>query len=112
MTEGRRRNGRTVPIRSSRARGITPRLWWILGGTLLALILIPSILDEMITDWMWFGSQNLAEVYTTRLWLGLGVFLGASLLGGLVCWINWRVAGRVALPNTIYPGQRQPFSPG
>ena len=67
-------------------------IWWILGGILILLIILPSLLSEMITDWMWFGSQNLAEVYTTRLWLGIGVFALASVLAALLLWLNWTLA--------------------
>src|SRR5438094_4151048 len=86
------------------------RIWWILGSLLLVLIIIPSILSGMITDWMWFDSQRLAEVYTTRLWLAVGVFFGAGILAALFCWANWAVAWRIASPGALYPGQRAPFS--
>jgi uncharacterized membrane protein (UPF0182 family) len=79
---------------------------------LLALVIIPSLLSEMITDWMWFGSQNLAEVYTTRLWLALGVFFGAGVLAVLVLFVNWMLAWRVSRPTTIYPGQIEPLPKG
>ena len=48
-------------------------------GLVLALLILPSVFTQLITDWMWFTSQNLADVYTTRLWLGVGVFFGAGL---------------------------------
>lgn len=88
------------------------RMWWIVGALLLALIIVPSALSEMITDWMWFGSQNLADVYTTRLWLGLGVFVGGFLLAAIFCWINWSVAWRITRPGTLYSGQQTPFPAG
>src|SRR6476469_9661523 len=61
--------------------------WWV-AGILLLLIIIPTLLTNLITDWMWFGSQGLAEVYTTRLWLAVGVFFGAGLIATLFCWAN------------------------
>jgi uncharacterized membrane protein (UPF0182 family) len=79
---------------------------------LLVVVVIPSLLAEMITDWMWFGSQNLADVYTTRLWLGLGVFVAGSVVASLVLWINWRVAWRVSLPTAQYPGQQDMLPKG
>jgi uncharacterized membrane protein (UPF0182 family) len=88
------------------------RVWWILGLVFLALIIIPSLLSEMITDWMWFGSQNLAEVYTTRLWLALGVFFGAAILGSVALFANWMLAWRVSRPTAIYPGQQEPLPRG
>ena len=66
----------------------------------------------MLTDWMWFASQNLDAVYTTRLWLSLGVFFAAGLLAALFCWVNWSVAWRGAQPDFVYPGQREPLSRG
>ncbi len=66
----------------------------------------------MITDWLWFGSQNLADVYTTRLWLAVGVFFGAGILAVLVLFLNWMLAWRVSRPTTIYPGQVEPLSRG
>jgi len=83
-----------------------------LSGLVLVLLVIPSLLAEMITDWMWFGSQNLADVYSTRLWLGLGVFAAGTLIAALVCWINWRVALRIALPAATYPGQQETLPRG
>jgi uncharacterized protein len=104
-----RNSGPPVPIRPRSGGG---RLWWILAGVLVVIIVIPSILTEMITDWMWFGSQNLAEVYTTRLWLGLGVFFGAGLFAGIFCWMNWAWAWRTSQPDALYPGQRESISRG
>jgi uncharacterized membrane protein (UPF0182 family) len=75
----------------------------------LAIIIIPSILSEMLTDWMWFASQNLADVYTTRLWLALGVFFGAGILAVLALYFNWMIAWRASRPSTVYPGQAEPL---
>src|SRR6266487_1877242 len=80
--------------------------WWAVGIILL-LIIIPSLLTNLITDWMWFDSQGLAEVYTTRLWLAVGVFFGAGLVAALFCWANWYLAARLFRPGITYPGQRQ-----
>ena len=92
-------------------RGPGNRLWWVLGAILLAIIVIPSFMVELITDWMWFGSQNLADVYTTRLWLAIGVFFVAAVVGALICAANWIVAWRVARPTAVYPGQREQIPP-
>ena len=93
-------------------RGVNTRLWWILGFILLLIIIIPTFLAEMITDWMWFDSQNLDEVYTTRLWLGVAVFFGAAILAAVFCAANWLFAWRVSLPTTVFPGQKDPISRG
>ena len=45
-------------------------VWWWIAGIFLALLIIPPLLTGLITDWMWFASQDLAGVYATRLWLG------------------------------------------
>jgi uncharacterized membrane protein (UPF0182 family) len=66
----------------------------------------------MITDWMWFASQNLDAVYTTRLWLGVVVFFGAAILAAVFCAVNWMIAWRVSLPTTVFPGQKAPVSRG
>ena len=88
------------------------RVWWIIGAIVLVFIILPAILSEMITDWMWFGSQNLADVYTTRLWLGVGVFFGAGILAVVVLYANWMLAWRVSRPTTVYPGQAEPLPKG
>ncbi|MEA2574443.1 MAG: uncharacterized protein QOH93_1741 [Chloroflexia bacterium] len=88
-------------------RGMS-RLVWILGGVLLALIIIPSIFAELVTDWMWFGSQGLSDVYTTRLWLALGVLAAGTVIASIVLWLNWSLAVRIIRPSVIYTGQRDP----
>src|SRR5687767_3085359 len=93
------------------ARGTVNRIWWILGAILLAIIVVPTFLVEMITDWMWFGSQNLDAVYTTRRWLAVGVFLVAAVVGALVCAASWIVAWRVVKPGMVYPGQTEQIPP-
>src|SRR5687768_10930868 len=82
------------PPRGRGSRGAINRLWWVLGAILLAIIVVPSFMVELITDWMWFGSQNLDAVYTTRLWLAVGVFFAAAFIGGLLCASNWIIAWR------------------
>lgn len=62
----------------------------------------------MVTDWLWFGSQGLAEVYTTRLWLALGVLAASTVISALVLWLNWSIAARIIRPSVIYAGQRDP----
>lgn len=94
--------------RSSSGKG-WGRLGWIIGGIIFLLIIIPSLLAEMLTDWMWFDSQNLADVYTTRLWLALGVFVAATVLAGVLLYLNWMLAWRVSRPAAIYPGQIEPI---
>ncbi len=96
--------------RSRGSRGFSTRLWWILGFILLLIIIIPSFLAETITDWMWFGSQNLEDVYTTRLWLGIIVFFVGTIIATIFCVVNWLFAWRVSLPTTIFPGQKDPIS--
>lgn len=83
---------------------------WIAGviaGIFFLLILIPSLLSEAITDWMWFGSQDLADVYTTRLWLALGVFAGGFVLSLVFLLANWLVALRSIQPGKLYEGQQE-----
>ena len=91
-----------------RRGGGAQRLLWVLGVTVFLLLVVPSILAEMITDWMWFGSQGLAEVYTTRLWLALGVLFAGTVIAALVLWFNWSMAARILKPSAVYPGQREP----
>ena len=102
---------RPEPVRVPRQRGGLSRIWWIVISVLVLLIILISSLSEMITDWMWFGSQNLAEVYTTRLWLGLGVFAVSALLAVLFLYVNWSIALRITRATATYPGQREPFPP-
>ncbi len=109
--EGPRKPTPLRPSESGRTRRAGRRIgWgWILSVIVIAVIIIPSLLSETITDWMWFASQNLAAVYTTRLWLSLGVFFAAGLMAAVFCWINWMVALRGARPDILYPGQREPL---
>lgn len=104
--------GRTRPVdaQPGTPRRSSARRWWILVGVLIALLVIPSLLTDMITDWMWFTSQNLADVYTTRLWLALGVFFGGTILAALFFWANWTFAARASRTTTVFPGQRTPIS--
>ncbi|HST04337.1 MAG TPA: UPF0182 family protein [Chloroflexia bacterium] len=87
-------------------------LWWLIAAILLLVIIVPSLLAEAITDWMWFGSQDLADVYTTRLWLALAVFAGALIVGLVFLLANWMVALRASRPATLYEGQQDPMSRG
>ena len=108
------RRTRPTPINATNARVPRPRpafarIWWVVLGILVLAIILISTLAEMLTDWMWFGSQNLAEVYTTRLWLGLGVFVASTLLAALFLYINWTIALRITRTEATYPGQREPF---
>ncbi|HEY0071542.1 MAG TPA: UPF0182 family protein [Chloroflexia bacterium] len=96
------------PDRATPRRRGGSRLWWILAGVVFAFIIIPSMLAGMVTDWMWFGSQGLADVYTTRLWLALGVLAASTVLAALVLWLNWSIAARVIRPAVVYAGQRDP----
>jgi uncharacterized protein len=116
MSTTSKNNSKTgpTPIRPTRTRSGGGRRWgarigWILGILAVVLIVIPSLLAEMITDWMWFSSQNLAEVYTTRLWLAIGVFFGAAILAVLLLYLNWMIAWRITRPASLYPGQRDPI---
>ncbi|MFL5734767.1 MAG: UPF0182 family protein, partial [Chloroflexia bacterium] len=93
-----------------RRRGVS-RWWWV-AGIVVVLLIVPSLLTDLITDWMWFTSQNLEEVYTTRLWLGVGVFFGAGLVAALFCWVNWRVATRLSSSGQLFPGQRESIPRG
>ncbi len=97
----------TPPRRGS----LWSKLWWILIVAFFLLIVLPAILAEMITDWMWFGSQGLAEVYTTRLWLAVGVFFGAGILSALLLYLNWRLAWRFARPAALFEGQQETVPP-
>ena len=82
----------SVPDTPPRRGSLWGKLWWVLIVVFFLVIVLPAILAEMITDWMWFGSQGLAEVYTTRLWLSVGVFFGAGILSALLLYLNWRIA--------------------
>ncbi|MGA7731304.1 MAG: UPF0182 family protein [Chloroflexia bacterium] len=88
-------------------RGWRGWITWIIAAVLVLVILIPSLLAEAITDWMWFGSQGLAEVYTTRLWLALGVFAVAMLLALAFLLANWLVGLRAVQPGKLYEGQQE-----
>lgn len=87
------------------------KLWWVLIIAFFLVIVLPIILADMITDWMWFGSQGLAEVYTTRLWLAIGVFFASGILTALLLYLNWRIAWSFARPSAVYEGQQEPVSP-
>lgn len=111
---GKTRAQQDIPTSAGaqRPRRFGSRLWVALIVVILAIILIPTLLSEMITDWMWFGSQGFADVYTTRLWLSLGVFAGGLVVSGLFLGVNWLVAARALEPTTVYPGQAAPLPRG
>ena len=100
-----------VPNTPPRRGSLWGKLWWILIVAFFLVIVLPAILAEMITDWMWFGSQGLAEVYTTRLWLGVGVFFGASILSALLLYLNWRLAWSFARRPAEFEGQQESIPP-
>ncbi|MEO8288549.1 MAG: UPF0182 family protein [Chloroflexota bacterium] len=104
-----KRTAPVTPIRPSKpaTRRSWGRIGWIIAGLVVAAFVLLTLLAEMITDWMWFGSQSLAEVYTTRLWLALGVFFGAGIIATLLLFLNWMLAWRVSRPSIIYPGQKE-----
>lgn len=108
---GNQRRAQTAGGGARPRRGRT-RLWWILGIAILLVLIIPSLLAEMITDYMWFGSQDLAEVYTTRLWLSLGVLAAAALVAAIFLWVNWSLAWRTLSPAKLYEGQKEPLPQG
>ncbi|HEX8220715.1 MAG TPA: UPF0182 family protein, partial [Chloroflexia bacterium] len=90
-----------------RRTGMT-RLWWTLAVIVLALFIIPSLLAGTVTDWLWFDSQGLSDVYTTRLWLALGVLAASTAIAAVVLWLNWSLAARITRPSVLYAGQRDP----
>ncbi len=96
-------NAQQAPT-SARIRG-AGRLWWVVAAIVLLVFILPAILTELLTDWMWFSSQGLDAVYTTRLALGWGVFFAGAIFAGLLLWANWTIANRVTARRTVYPGQ-------
>ena len=108
---------RPVNINSATSKGQAPPrkprsltwLWWLLAAIIILVFIVPSLLAEAITDWMWFGSQGLADVYTTRLWLALAVFAGGFVLALAFLLANWLIAWRASRPETLYEGQRDPL---
>ncbi len=108
---------RPVNINSAASKGQAPPrkprsltwLWWLLAAIIILVVVVPSLLAEAITDWMWFGSQGLADVYTTRLWLALVVFAGGFVIALAFLLANWLIAWRASRPETLYEGQRDPL---
>ena len=108
---------RPVNINSAASKGQAPPrkprslkwLWWLLAAIIILVVIVPSLLAEAITDWMWFGSQGLADVYTTRLWLALAVFAGGFVVALAFLLANWLIAWRASRPETLYEGQRDPL---
>ena len=88
---------RPVNINSAASKGQAPPrkprsfrwLWWLLAAIIILVFVVPSLLAEAITDWMWFGSQGLADVYTTRLWLALAVFAGGFVIALAFLLASW-----------------------
>ena len=108
---------RPVNINSAASKGQAPPrkprslkwLWWLLAAIIILVVIVPSLLAEAITDGMWFGSQGLADVYTTRLWLALAVFAGGFVIALAFLLANWLIAWRASRPETLYEGQRDPL---
>lgn len=97
---------KTVSTSKPRGRGCG-FLAWIITAVVVLLIVTLSISAEAITDWMWFGSQGLQDVYTTRLWLSLGVFVGGFIVSFAFLLANWLVALRGIQAGKLYEGQQE-----
>jgi uncharacterized membrane protein (UPF0182 family) len=71
------------------------------------MLVLSTILAGIITNWMWFDSQGLAGVYTTRIALAWGVRIVGAVAAALFLWANWTIARRATTPRpqVLYPGQ-------
>ena len=70
----------------------------IFGMVALAMILIflAQALPAFVTDWQWFKSLGQGDVFTKRIWVRIGLFLGAIAVFFVLYMINVLIARRLA----------------
>jgi hypothetical protein len=72
--------------------------WWLIGIAIVLVVLIASLssLASIYTDSLWFSSVHLHDVFSTLLWIKLGLFGTFGAIFFLVLWANLVVCDRLS----------------
>src|SRR4051794_22613263 len=87
--------------RSGRGRAI---LGFVLAGTFILLVSLRGIAG-FYTDYLWFSSLHLSQVFAKVLTAKLSLTLIGTVVFFLLCWGNMKIAERVAPPFRPSSGQ-------
>jgi uncharacterized protein len=71
---------------------------WLIGIAILLVVLIGSLssLASLYTDSLWFSSVDLHNVFSTLLWIKLGLFGTFGAIFFVVLWVNLVVCDRLS----------------
>jgi uncharacterized membrane protein (UPF0182 family) len=71
---------------------------WLIGIAIFLVILVASLssLASIYTDSLWFSSVNLHDVFSTLLWIKLGLFGTFGAIFFVVLWVNLVVCDRLS----------------
>jgi len=81
-------------VNAKRARSSSGRVWAVVGGLILLLLIFSSTLVRFYTDYLWFQSVGYTPVFTTRVVASLGVTLAAILVAAGFLTLNWSLLPR------------------
>ena len=91
------RRPRPVPDRDGRGGG-RHLGWWLVGGILLAIIVLSGVGVDLWTDALWYQSVGFDPVFWTRLGAQVALFVAGGVLTLLVLLGNLWLAGRLMPP--------------
>ncbi|PZS03364.1 MAG: hypothetical protein DLM69_03085, partial [Candidatus Chloroheliales bacterium] len=80
-------------------------------GVVVLLFLGLPIVFNFAVDLLWFDSQQLSSVYTTRLSVQGLVFIATLLIAATFLLVNLLIARRGSVPRQLFPGQELNVSP-
>lgn len=89
-----------------------PRGCLIVIAVVVLLFLGLPLLFNFLVDLLWFDSQHLSSVYTTRISVQGLVFIAATLIAAAFLLINLLIARRTSVPRQLFPGQELTISSG
>jgi uncharacterized protein len=70
--------------------------WWIVAIVALIAVLSTNTIVTLLTDWLWFREVGLASVFVKTICTKVICFLVAGLGAGLVVYLNFMLAQRIA----------------
>lgn len=94
------RRPRAVPDRDGRGGG-RHLGWWLVGGILLAIVVLSGVGVDLWTDALWYQSVGYDPVFWTRLGAQAALFLAAAVLTLVLLLGNLWLAGRLMPPPAV-----------
>ena len=93
------------PMTARKGRGGVGRsiMYWLIGGVVLALLILFTVGLDLWTDALWFQSVGYEGVFWTQLGAQFGLFIGATVIALVVILGNLWLAGRL-LPEPTRAG--------